>query len=77
MLYRTTGSEQTPSESYVTTDEDEVRQMLGTQHSMTPVSSSAQLDTAGAAQQQQQQLHRVGSIKSDFADYIEQVLICW
>ena len=74
MLYRTTGSEQTPSESYVTTDEEEVRQMLGTQHSMTPVSSSAQLDTAGAAQQQ---LHRVGSIKSDFADYIEQVLICW
>ena len=75
MLYRTTGSEQTPSESYVTTDEDEVRQMLGTQHSMTPDSSSAQLDPAGAAQQQQ--LHRVGSIKSDFADYVEQVLICW
>ena len=69
MLYRETGSEQTPSESCVTTDEDEVRQMLSTRHKITPVNSSSNLNV--------NQLQRVGSIKSDFADYIEQVSVRW
>ncbi|XP_067945497.1 pericentriolar material 1 protein-like [Watersipora subatra] len=70
MLYHGTGSEQTPSESCVTTDEDDVRQMLNTKHKLTPVNSAANLGAAGFAAAK---LERVGSIKSDFADYIEQV----
>ena len=65
MLYQASASEQTPSESYVTTDDDEapVRQMLGQRHTITPVSSAVNM----ASDQ------RAGSIQSDFADYIEQV----
>lgn len=67
MLYQASASEQTPSESYVTTDDDEMplRQMLNQRHTITPVSSTVNVVSSDQ--------RRAGSVQSDFADYIEHV----
>lgn len=69
MLYQASVSEQTPSESYVTSDDEEaIRQTLEQhRHPITPVSSSHNLRAAAAAAQRRER------VSADLADYIEQV----